>query len=74
MSSKAISLLLQSLFSERGIYLAKNNQQNHGSKKLFTDKKGVEAVRNQLNESYQSGVVEQLHNNKGIYTFNNQKN
>ncbi|SHH68910.1 hypothetical protein [Virgibacillus chiguensis] len=54
--------------------MAKNNQQNHGSKKLFTDKKGVEAVRNQLNESYQSGVVEQLHNNKGIYTFNNQKN
>lgn len=41
---------------------------------LFEDPKGVAAVQNQLNESYQSGVVEdQLHNNKGIYTFNNQK-
>ncbi|MFD1038138.1 hypothetical protein ACFQ3N_06900 [Virgibacillus byunsanensis] len=41
---------------------------------FFEDKDGVAAVQNQLNESYQSGVVEdQLHNNRGIYTFNNQK-
>lgn len=48
-------------------------------KKKFTqevleDKDGVAAVRNQLFESYQSGVVEdQLHNNKAIHHFNNQK-
>ncbi|WP_217586977.1 hypothetical protein [Lentibacillus saliphilus] len=41
---------------------------------FFEDKDGVASVQNQLNESYQSGVVEdQLHNNRGIYTFNNQK-
>ena len=35
--------------------------------KLFEDNEGVAAVQNQLNESYQSGVIEdQLHNNKGI--------
>lgn len=35
---------------------------------------GVSAVQNQLFESYQSGVVEdQLHNNKGIWAFNNRK-
>ncbi|WP_379495034.1 hypothetical protein [Oceanobacillus longus] len=46
-----------------------------GKKRSFyEDDKGVDAVRNQLNESYQSGVVEQLHNNKNIYTFNNRKN
>ncbi|MDY0396974.1 hypothetical protein ACFSMW_15735 [Virgibacillus halophilus] len=38
------------------------------------EKDGVAAVRNQLFESYQSGVVEdQLHNNKAIHHFNNQK-
>ncbi|WP_202594347.1 hypothetical protein [Oceanobacillus massiliensis] len=41
---------------------------------FFEDDKGVDAVRNQLIESYQSGVVEQLHNNKNIHTFNNRKN
>ncbi|MBM7597705.1 hypothetical protein JOC34_000062 [Virgibacillus halotolerans] len=42
---------------------------------LFEDNDGVAAVQNQLNESYQSGVIEdQLHNNKAIHTFNNRKN
>lgn len=47
--------------------------------KFYEDKeddKGVAAVKNQLNESYQSGVMkdkEQLANNRSIYTFNNQK-
>lgn len=51
-------------------YMAKNKQQN----KLFEDPSGISAVKNQLFESYQSGVVEdQLHNNKGIWTFNNRK-
>lgn len=41
--------------------------------KLFEDKKGIAAVKNQLIESYQSGVIEdKLHNNKDIYTYNNQ--
>jgi hypothetical protein len=40
---------------------------------FYEDDKGVDAVRNQLIESYQSGVVDQLDNNKNIYTFNNQK-
>lgn len=41
--------------------------------KLFEDNEGVEAVKNQLFESYQNGVVEdQLHNNKNIHTYNNQ--
>ncbi|MCF3943337.1 hypothetical protein [Oceanobacillus alkalisoli] len=40
--------------------------------KLYTDPKGVETVKNQLNESYQSGVIEnQLENNRGIHHFNN---
>jgi hypothetical protein len=39
---------------------------------LYTDPKGVEAVKNQLNESYQSGVIEdQLENNRGVHHFNN---
>jgi len=43
-------------------------------KHFFEDPEGVAAVQNQLNESYQSGVIEdQLHNNKDIYTYNNQK-
>ncbi len=42
----------------------------------FEDKKGVESVKNQLIESYQSGVIEDkenLSNNRSIHTFNNQK-
>lgn len=43
------------------------------TQKVFEDKKGVQAVQNQLLESYQNGVVEdQLENNKNIYTYNNQ--
>lgn len=42
-------------------------------KELKHQKKDVDAVKNQLIESYQSGVVEdKLNNNKAIYTFNNQ--
>jgi hypothetical protein len=41
---------------------------------VFEDNDGVAAVQNQLFKSYQSGVVEdQLHNNKNIHYFNNQK-
>ncbi|GFZ86456.1 hypothetical protein GCM10010978_27970 [Compostibacillus humi] len=44
------------------------------NRKLFEDKDGVQAVRNQLFESYQVGVVDdELDNNIGIYHFNNQK-
>ena len=39
----------------------------------FKDNQGIATVRNQLNESYQSGVIEdKLNNNRDIYTFNNQ--
>ncbi len=60
---------------ERGeMKLTKNQKRNQRSEELFIDEKGIATVKNQLNESYQSGVIEQLHNNKGIYTFNNRKN
>lgn len=40
----------------------------------FKDNQGISAIKNQINESYQSGVIEdKLNNNKDIYTFNNQK-
>ncbi|MBU8566050.1 hypothetical protein [Virgibacillus pantothenticus] len=54
--------------------MTKNQKRNQRSEELFIDEKGIATVKNQLNESYQSGVIEQLHNNKGIYTFNNRKN
>lgn len=39
------------------------------------DQDGIQSVKNQLFESYQTGVVEdQLDNNVGIHHFNNQKN
>lgn len=39
---------------------------------MAKDEQGVQAIQNQLFESYQKGVVEdQLENNKNIYTFNN---
>jgi len=44
------------------------------SQQVFEDNEGVAAVQNQLNESYQSGVIEEMHNNKNVHTFNNQKN
>ena len=49
------------------------SKKNKGKTKLFEDKEGIEAVQNQLLESYQNGVVEdRLHNNKSIHTYNNQ--
>lgn len=45
-------------------------------RKYEEDKKGIEAVQNQLIDSYQSGVIEDkenLSNNRSIHTFNNQK-
>jgi len=49
------------------------SKKNNKPEKIFEDKKGVQAVQNQLLESYQNGVVEdQLENNKNIYTYNNQ--
>jgi len=61
------------------LYILKDKEVAAMSKKnknkknqLFEDNKGVQAVQNQLNESYQSGVVEdQLENNRGIHHFNN---
>lgn len=50
------------------IFMTKRDAKKHQS-----DKKEVKAVENQLFEDYQSGVVEQLNNNKGIHHFNNQK-
>jgi len=44
--------------------------------KFDPDHEGVAAVKNQLIESYQQGVIEDkenLSNNRGIYHFNNQK-
>ncbi|MEC5421926.1 hypothetical protein QGM71_00270 [Virgibacillus sp. C22-A2] len=49
------------------------DKKNKKQEQLIEDTSGIAAVQNQLNESYQSGVVEQLHNNKNIYTFNNRK-
>ena len=47
----------------------KNKNKKH---QLFEDNEGIQAVQNQLNESYQSGVIEdQLENNRGIHHFNN---
>ncbi|MFC2948653.1 hypothetical protein [Virgibacillus sediminis] len=50
------------------------NKKNNNPLNIFEDEKGVAAVRNQLNESYQSGVIEEMHNNKGIHHYNNKKN
>jgi len=39
----------------------------------FKDNQGIASIQNQINESYQSGVIEdKLNNNKDIYTYNNQ--
>lgn len=38
----------------------------------FEEKQGISEISNQINESYQSGVIEdKLNNNKDIYTYNN---
>lgn len=53
----------------------RDKKKNKKKGKLFEDNDGIAAVQNQLNESYQSGVIDdQLHNNKAINTFNNRKN
>ena len=40
----------------------------------FKDNQGIASIQNQINDSYQSGVIEdKLNNNKDIYTFNNQR-
>lgn len=44
--------------------------------KFLENKKGISTVRNQLIESYQSGVIEDkenLSNNRGVNYYNNQK-
>jgi len=44
--------------------------------KFEPDHEGVASVKNQLNESYQRGVLEDkdsLSNNRGIFHYNNQK-
>lgn len=39
----------------------------------YQDEQGIAAIKNQLNKSYQSGVLEdKLSNNKSVYTYNNQ--
>jgi len=43
------------------------------NKQYPDDEKAVQIIRNQVMESYQNGVIEdQLKNNRGIHTFNNQ--
>lgn len=38
----------------------------------FEKEQGIAEIKNQINESYQSGVIEdKLNNNKDIYTYNN---
>jgi hypothetical protein len=52
------------------IFLSKKNKQQDT---YFKDNQGIASIKNQINESYQSGVIEdKLNNNKDIYTFNNQ--
>ncbi|MHA6251165.1 hypothetical protein [Oceanobacillus sp. CAU 1775] len=52
--------------------MSKDNKSKNKKNQFLEDDKGVQAVKNQLNESYQSGVVEdQLDNNKGIHHYNN---
>ncbi|HLS59632.1 MAG TPA: hypothetical protein VK044_00685 [Virgibacillus sp.] len=39
----------------------------------YRDNQKISAIQNQINKSYQSGVLEdKLSNNKSIYTYNNQ--
>ncbi|WP_162840603.1 MULTISPECIES: hypothetical protein [Gracilibacillus] len=48
------------------------DKKEKNNKQPFEGGKGVQTVQNQLNESYQSGVVEdQLKNNRGVHHFNN---
>lgn len=54
--------------------MAKKKKNQRPKQQIYEDREGVAAVQNQLNESYQSGVIEEMHNNKNVHTFNNQKN
>lgn len=48
------------------------SEKNRNKEQLFEEKKGVETVKEQINESYQSGVIEdQLTNNRDIDSYNN---
>ncbi|HEY4602275.1 MAG TPA: hypothetical protein VIG73_13495 [Cerasibacillus sp.] len=50
----------------------KSNDQRK-PRELYETKNGVEIIKNQLIESYQSGVVEdRLKNNRAVHSFNNQ--
>lgn len=41
----------------------------------FDEEQGIAEIANQINESYQSGVIEdKLNNNKAIHTYNNKTN
>ncbi|WP_164216687.1 hypothetical protein [Virgibacillus sp. YIM 98842] len=60
--------------NKNGGDLMAKKKNNKRPQQIFEDNEGVAAVQNQLNESYQSGVIEEMHNNKNVHTFNNQKN
>ncbi len=49
------------------------SKKNKKQDAYFKDNQGIAAIQNQINESYQSGVIEdKLNNNKDIFTYNNQ--
>ncbi|MGM8213595.1 hypothetical protein ACLIBH_12530 [Virgibacillus sp. W0430] len=52
----------------------KKNKKSGNAVEQFKNEKSIDVVKNQIMESYQDGVIEdQLKNNRGIETFNNQK-
>ncbi|MGM8365837.1 hypothetical protein ACLIBG_10215 [Virgibacillus sp. W0181] len=52
----------------------KKGNKNGNKIEKYKNEKDIDVVKNQVMESYQDGVIEdQLDNNRGIYTFNNQK-
>ena len=58
------------LINEEVVYLSKKGKKHDP---YFKDDQGIASIQNQINESYQSGVIEdKLNNNKDVYTFNNQ--
>lgn len=58
--------------ANREMILLKSNDQRK-LRKLYETKNGIEIVKNQLIESYQSGVVEDhLKNNRSVHSYNNQ--
>ena len=43
--------------------------------RYFEEEQGIAEIANQINESYQSGVIkDKLNNNKAIHTYNNRSN